>query len=133
HHYVWDLVSMVHDVRLDQASETQGVHSYLYHSNDDETPVAQASVVSGGRGPGRNWTYYIGDIKGLPETLVDGAGNVVGRYEHDAFGRARLDPASKADTPFRAPGQQEDPETGLFYNRYRYYDPDLGRFISPDP
>jgi RHS repeat-associated protein len=36
-------------------------------------------------------------------------------------------------TPFRLPGQWDDVETGLHYNRYRYYDPETGRFISPDP
>ncbi|MGG1949381.1 RHS repeat-associated core domain-containing protein [Trinickia sp. NRRL B-1857] len=30
-------------------------------------------------------------------------------------------------------GQQEDSETGLHYNRYRYYDPAIGRFVSMDP
>ena len=30
-------------------------------------------------------------------------------------------------------GQWEDPETGLYYNRFRYYDPACGRYISPDP
>ncbi|HZZ80445.1 MAG TPA: RHS repeat-associated core domain-containing protein [Gemmataceae bacterium] len=33
----------------------------------------------------------------------------------------------------RFQGQQEDAETGLHYNRYRYYDPAMGRFISMDP
>jgi RHS repeat-associated protein len=35
--------------------------------------------------------------------------------------------------PFRWPGQQEDPETGLYYNRFRYYDPQLGAYVSQDP
>ena len=35
--------------------------------------------------------------------------------------------------PWRYPGQYEDPETGLYYNRFRYYDPEAGRYISPDP
>jgi RHS repeat-associated protein len=33
----------------------------------------------------------------------------------------------------RFQGQQEDGETGLFYNRFRYYDPDAGLYLSPDP
>lgn len=130
HHYVWDLISMVHDVRVGEANEPAAVATYLYEGNDDETPIAQAS---GEPNPPRNWTYFVGDMKGLPETLVDGSGKVIGRYHHSAFGKANLEPTSVASTPFRAPGQQEDPETGLFYNRYRYYDPELGQFISPDP
>ncbi|WP_436616733.1 RHS repeat-associated core domain-containing protein [Sorangium sp. So ce1024] len=33
----------------------------------------------------------------------------------------------------RFPGQYEDAETGLYYNRYRYYDPADGMFVSPEP
>ena len=35
--------------------------------------------------------------------------------------------------PFRFQGQYEDQETGLFYNRYRYYDPDSARYLTQDP
>ncbi|WP_369014968.1 RHS repeat-associated core domain-containing protein [Pseudomonas fortuita] len=35
--------------------------------------------------------------------------------------------------PIRLPGQYLDTEIGLHYNRYRYYDPRLGRFIGKDP
>jgi RHS repeat-associated protein len=35
--------------------------------------------------------------------------------------------------PFRFPGQYEDAETGLYYNWWRYYDPQTRRYISPDP
>ncbi|MDK7684652.1 RHS repeat-associated core domain-containing protein, partial [Bacteroides fragilis] len=34
---------------------------------------------------------------------------------------------------FRYQGQYEDEETGLYYNRFRYYDPDMGMYISSDP
>lgn len=37
------------------------------------------------------------------------------------------------DCPFRYPGQYEDQETGLYYNRFRYYSPSEGTYISQDP
>ncbi len=37
------------------------------------------------------------------------------------------------EQPFRFRGQQFDEETGLHYNRFRYYDPQIGRFVSQDP
>ena len=37
------------------------------------------------------------------------------------------------DCPFRYQGQYEDEETGLYYNRFRYYDPNTGGYISRDP
>ncbi|RPD43590.1 RHS repeat protein, partial [Hymenobacter sediminis] len=37
------------------------------------------------------------------------------------------------DCPFRYQGQYEDTETGLYYNRFRYFDPEAGQYISQDP
>jgi RHS repeat-associated protein len=41
--------------------------------------------------------------------------------------------AEQTTNPWRFPGQYEDVETGLYYNRFRYYDPQIGRYISEDP
>jgi RHS repeat-associated protein len=38
-----------------------------------------------------------------------------------------------SDCPFRYQGQYHDAETGLYYNRFRYYDPEVGNYISKDP
>lgn len=54
------------------------------------------------------------------------------RFDRTLFGRLTRAEGS-VSTPFRFVGQQEDVETGLHYNRYRYYDPDVGRYISADP
>ncbi|RPD44697.1 RHS repeat-associated core domain-containing protein, partial [Hymenobacter sediminis] len=37
------------------------------------------------------------------------------------------------DCPFRYQGQYEDTETGLYYNRFRYFDPEAGQYVSQDP
>ena len=37
------------------------------------------------------------------------------------------------DQPIRYQGQYEDEESGLYYNRHRYYDPQLGRYVNQDP
>ena len=47
-------------------------------------------------------------------------------------GRADNDP-NYTECHFRFAGQYEDRETGLYYNRFRYYDKDSGQYISPDP
>ena len=40
---------------------------------------------------------------------------------------------NKIDQPIRFPGQYFDDETGLHYNTFRYYDPEVARFITQDP
>jgi RHS repeat-associated protein len=51
----------------------------------------------------------------------------------DIYGRVRTFAArSLSDCPFRYQGQYQDEETGLYYNRFRYYDPSTGNYISQD-
>uniref|UniRef100_UPI00262CE043 RHS repeat-associated core domain-containing protein n=1 Tax=uncultured Maribacter sp. TaxID=431308 RepID=UPI00262CE043 len=54
--------------------------------------------------------------------------------EYDIYGKVRkFEGRSLTDCPFRYQGQYEDVETGLYYNRFRYYSPDSGTYISQDP
>ena len=73
-----------------------------------------------------------------PRLLTNSTGAAVWRSRHQAFGKAHIeaDPDSDGTSlafPFRFPGQYQDAETGLHYNRHRYYSPELGRYLSPDP
>ncbi len=67
-------------------------------------------------------------LSGLP---VDAARKVIWRWEGEAFGNT---PASgSVSVNLRFPGQYYDAETNLHYNHFRYYDPELGRYITSDP
>ena len=74
------------------------------------------------------------DHRGLPLALIDETGAIAWQAEYDEWGN----PLSE-DNPqdlqqlIRLPGQQLDDETGLYYNRHRYYDPQQGRYITQDP
>ncbi len=125
HHFVWDRVTTLHDVGLDDAGAASDVTSYLFEEPYRDIPLAQRR--------GTDWVYLVNDPIGTPEEIVDGSGSVVGRLGRSSYGRTVIDSGSKTSTPFRFRGQWEDPELGLHYNRYRYYDPDAGRYISPDP
>lgn len=75
---------------------------------------------------------------GAPISVTDNEKRVVWRARYAPFGRALVDEDPDADgqsfhLPLRLPGQYEDIETGLHYNHHRYYDPDLGRYLSSDP
>jgi RHS repeat-associated protein len=75
---------------------------------------------------------YHTDHLGTPRTLSDSRGNVVWSGDYSAFGRARIK-VNAISNPLRYPGQYFDDETGLHYNRFRYYSPSLGRYITRDP
>jgi len=64
--------------------------------------------------------------------LVDKIGKVVWAAQYSAWGKAERLHVNRVDNPIRLQGQYEDGETGLYYNRYRYYDAATGQFISQD-
>ncbi|MCB0522704.1 MAG: RHS domain-containing protein [Lewinellaceae bacterium] len=73
------------------------------------------------------------DHLGTPLSMFDQSGKSVWSAELNIYGE-RTQLAGKAeDCPFRFPGQYEDVETGLYYNRFRYYDAEIGEYISSDP
>ena len=51
----------------------------------------------------------------------------------DSYGRTAKETGEKNFIPFRFQGQYEDEETGLYYNRFRYYDPQTGQYTQQDP
>jgi RHS repeat-associated protein len=66
--------------------------------------------------------------------MYDDDGKKTWSAELDIYGRVRtFDGRSLNSCPFRFQGQYEDAETGLYYNRFRYYDPDSGNYLSKDP
>jgi len=52
---------------------------------------------------------------------------------YDAWGKVKKLPVDLVEQPIRLQGQYFDAETGLYYNRWRYYCPETGSFISQDP
>src|SRR6185369_12923656 len=67
--------------------------------------------------------------------LTDGSGTLVVGYRYDPWGNLLAVDGSNPnlENPFRFTGREWDAESGLYYYRLRYYDPTIGRFITPDP
>ena len=76
--------------------------------------------------------YYHNDHLGTPQKLTDGAGQVVWSASYRAFGEASIG-GWYVPQNLRFPGQYYDEESGLHYNYHRYYDPDIGRYLTSDP
>jgi RHS repeat-associated protein len=73
------------------------------------------------------------DQLGTPVLLTDDTNTVVWEAEYKPFGEAVVNANSSVVNNFRFPGQYYDQETGLHYNYHRYYDPETGRYLTPDP
>lgn len=70
---------------------------------------------------------------GAPILLLDEHGAKVWSAEYDIYGQLRQVEGDVELCPIRWPGQWHDGETGLYYNRYRYYDPETGVYLRRDP
>ncbi len=77
------------------------------------------------------WMAVITDHLGTPREVVSGS-DVVWSAEMGPWGDVREERGEKGLCPVRFQGHWHDAETGLHFNRSRYYDPALGRYLSPD-
>ena len=80
-------------------------------------------------------TYsIICDYLGTPVEMYNSKGQKTWEVEYDIYGKIRKQvKGSASDCPYRFQGQTFDEETGLYYNRFRYYDSSTGTYISQDP
>ncbi|KWC74349.1 type IV secretion protein Rhs [Burkholderia cepacia] len=133
--------------------------TYLYEANS-YVPLARIDQgkPAANDADARDAVYYFhNDVSGLPEELTDAGGDLVWQARYKVWGNAvqeewvaraphRSVPAwgavqevmpTSVHVPrpqnLRFQGQYLDRETGLHYNTFRFYDPDIGRFINPDP
>jgi RHS repeat-associated protein len=78
--------------------------------------------------------YYHSDAGGNVTTMTDSSGNVVARYLYDPFGNllAKSGPLADVNT-YRFSSKEVHPNSGLYYYGYRFYEPNLQRWVNPDP
>jgi RHS repeat-associated protein len=71
------------------------------------------------------------DHAGTPYKLIDSEGKTIWEADADDWGAVRNEKGIRQ--PIRFQGQYHDEETGLYYNRHRFYDPLQGRYVTQDP
>jgi RHS repeat-associated protein len=76
--------------------------------------------------------YYLTDALGSVVALTDDTGAKVNSYSYSPRGVTRAATTEQVPQPYRFAGGYQDP-TGLYHYEARYYDPNIGRFTSPDP
>ncbi|MCX7513171.1 RHS repeat domain-containing protein [Frateuria hangzhouensis] len=74
-------------------------------------------------------TYVLTDDQGTVLMLTDNHGNPIARFDHRPYGQQ----SGPVNAGPGYTGHVEDPDTGLVYMQQRYYDPEVGRFLSVDP
>ncbi|MER0242853.1 RHS repeat-associated core domain-containing protein [Streptomyces sp. HSW2009] len=84
---------------------------------------------------GLRFHAIVTDPIGTPQELVTPTGTLAWSPRTTLWGTPlpTLPNPQNVDCPLRFPGQYDDPETGLHYNYFRHYDPETGRYASPDP
>ncbi|MES2056904.1 MAG: RHS repeat-associated core domain-containing protein, partial [Pseudomonadota bacterium] len=117
---------------------------------DGGRPLAKELVPAGKNGAPdpveAEWLPIVADQIGSPHALFGADGECRWRAEPQLWGRTRAardvlraragqdeGDTDSASCALRFPGQWEDAESGLHYNLNRYYDPDTGQYLSPDP
>lgn len=94
-------------------------------------PLAQVRRPAVDR-PGTVYHYHC-DHLGTPQELTNDDGVIVWQGDQKAWGGLAALVVAEVANPLRFQGQYHDPETGLHYNRFRYYAPEEGCFIQQDP
>lgn len=82
---------------------------------------------------GRDYFVFSNPV-GMPLHIEDTTGHIVWWATRiDPYGTIEVHSESRIEYNLRWPGHYYDPDTGLHYNRHRYYDPKLGRYLQSDP
>jgi RHS repeat-associated protein len=76
--------------------------------------------------------FYHADGLGSITSMTDLTGNMAASYVYDSFGNQTASTGTITN-PFQYTAREFDSETGLYYYRARYYDPQVGRLMSEDP
>ncbi|WP_425833569.1 DUF6531 domain-containing protein [Streptomyces fractus] len=125
--FTWDDSNLA-----EQTDTTTGVT--LTWDHDGHRPLTQLERKPRGQGEyDSRFFAIVTDLVGAPTELVDEQGDIAWRSRTTMWGTTAHSRDATAVTPLRFPGQYEDRETGLYYNYFRHYDPESGRYTAPDP
>ncbi|WLG21482.1 DUF6531 domain-containing protein [Pseudomonas sp. FP1154] len=105
--------------------------SYVY-----EPGTFRPLALLDGKGPNACPFYYHLDHLGTPQELTNYGGTIVWSARYSGYGKTTElvhGGGEQLEQPLRFQGQYFDPESGLHYNRHRYYNPETGRYLTPDP
>lgn len=126
--YLWDGSRLLQEYHKDRT------YTYVYTEDRNYEPLAQITTYNGSD-KAREILYYHNDQIGIPREMTDEEGSIVWSSDYSGWGKLTREERLKSDIyqPIRQQNQHYDEETGLHYNFFRYYDPEIGRFTQQDP
>ncbi|HEN8712391.1 TPA: RHS domain-containing protein [Pseudomonas putida] len=110
--------------------ETPGQSILYLHEPGSYAPLARVDQAEGDE---QKIYYFHTDQIGTPLELTDSEGRIVWQATYRSWGAIEQLTVNEIDQNLRFQGQYFNSETGLYYNTFRYYDPEVGRFLSQDP
>lgn len=133
--FLWDGDVLVHEIEARALADSDPIleeRTYWFEDNKF-SPIAHRERRRDDVGrEHQEWFHYVNDPIGTPERLLGSDGRVACELRRTAWGQTEAAPGGEASTRLRFQGQYADDETGLRYSRFRYYDPEAGRFTSAD-
>lgn len=127
--FYWDGDALVmDDITGNDPSTAHQTRQWIYYPETFE-PLAMERVSSVER---FDIYLYQNDPNGCPTRMLDVSGEVVWAAQYSAWGGVERLHVDRVDNPIRLQGQYRDAETGMYYNRHRYYEPLIGQFASQD-
>ena len=115
--YVYDDINVLLDLNPDWS-----VAATYLNGRGVDNHLRQTSATTG-------VSYFLTDHLGTTSALADTSGALVESLTYDSFGNN----SGSTRTRYTYTGRERDPDTGSLYYRARFYDPQLGRFLSEDP
>ncbi len=136
--WVWDGNVPLHEQRSDYRRDWDEVKKCIYWEETKQPLVTwvfeEGTFIPTAKLTETQKLSIAANYLGTPEAMYRDDGEAVWQCELNSYGKVRnFRGAAKTDCPFRYQGQYEDLETGLYYNRFRYYSPDEGLYLSQDP
>ncbi|MGE7911737.1 DUF4329 domain-containing protein [Lysinibacillus xylanilyticus] len=137
--FIWDGNTILHEYFLrNNSDEFEDLEEYSSQNKSEIPDNLVTWVFNDGFVPSAKITNegnysIISDYLGSPVEAFDDEGKKVWSAELDIYGRVVEFTGKQDFIPFRYQGQYEDIEIGLYYNRFRYYDPEQGSYTQIDP
>ncbi|WP_136668189.1 DUF6531 domain-containing protein [Flavobacterium sp. H122] len=141
--YLWDGNVLLHEWNYQKGEEPktsvndlgevylekqETIHNLVTWVYEERTFVPSAKI------QGEERFSIISDYIGRPVQCYNENGSLIWQTDYDIYGDLRNLQGERQFVPFRQLGQYEDVELeGLYYNRFRYYDYNIGNYISQDP